>query len=124
MGIGSDARTSAPIEVPAGSTAVAVLDGVDATQRTHVRPSWTADRAAGFIGQQSGCFDAHTGVWTADWRIDGAHAEVVHDAPTDPTPVTTLHLAFERDASNLTVLVDDARASANVTASIVREATT
>ena len=115
VAIGSDARTSVPIEVPADGTTLAVLDGVDATQPTHVRLGWTDDLATGLLGQQSGWFDPHTREWTEDWRSDEARAEVLSFAATDPTPAITLELTFERDASNLSVLVDDAPVPTNVT---------
>ena len=95
-----------PLAAVAGSTHTFVLDGVSADAATHVRLGWTPTEASGFIAQQSGWFDPASGRWTEDWSSSERHAEVVDYRATAPVQGVTLRLTFERDPSDLVLLVD------------------
>jgi len=97
-----------PQQLPAGASALFVLDRLDASVPTHLRVAWTADRAAGFIGQESGWFDPASGRWTPDWRSDRAVTRVLRTATAQPVRDVAVGLAFERGAFDLVVSVDDA----------------
>jgi hypothetical protein len=99
---------SVPLELAAGTTGVFVLDGLNAALSTHLRVGWTNDRAAGFIGQESGWFDPGSGRWAPDWRSDLAVTRVLRTATREPVRDVAVALTFERAAFGLLVVVDDA----------------
>jgi uncharacterized protein YkwD len=111
-----DAR-ALPLELAAGTTGVFVLDRLNAAASTHLRVGWTTDRAAGFIGQESGWFDPGSGLWSADWRSDLAVTRVLRTATREPVRDVALALTFERAASALVVTVDDVYVPAEVVGS-------
>jgi hypothetical protein len=103
-----------PVQVPAGGRATLVVEGLDAAEPTHLRLSWTPDRGSGFIGQQSGWFDPTSRAWRPDWQTQPLMVRVERYASTDPVPDVAVHLAFERSAQDLVVLVDGAAAPTTI----------
>ena len=109
-----------PVPVDAGESVDLVLDGVHATDPTHVLLGWAPASAAALVGQASGWFDPVERTWTVDWVNEEAVARVLDYDATDVVRDVAVHLAFEAPAADLVVFVDRRVAHTEVTGTNVR----
>ncbi len=109
-----------PLPVAAGESVDLVLDGVHASDPTHILLGWAEASAAALVGQASGWFDPVAGTWTVDWVNEDAVARVVDYQATDVVRDVAVHLAFDAPASDLVVFVDRRMAHTEVTGTNVR----
>ncbi len=95
------------VPVTAGQTITVTVDGVSADAPTHIRLAWGRDGDGGVIGQESGWFDPLTSRITTDYRSAAASSRIEsYAASAGAARDIVVQLAFERDASDLSVVID------------------